>query len=120
MRIGNLAALAEEKVFAGEFGLVDAYLIEVRSIGGLSGSPVFLNLGVVRHVDNQVKYSTGGPMVFLLGLIHGHYDMPSSSVDIAQTDASEQLTTERVNTGMAIVVPMNKIFEVVNAHSRMR
>ena len=116
VRVGNLAALAEEKVSTKDFGLVDAYLIEARSIGGLSGSPVFLNLGVVRRIDNQIKHATGGPMVFLLGLIHGHYDVPSSSVDESQEDGTDHLTTERVNTGMAIVVPMHKIFEVVNAH----
>ena len=62
VRVGNLAALTEEKVATNDFGLVDAYLIEARSIGGLSGSPVFLNLWVVRHVEKQVKHATGGPI----------------------------------------------------------
>jgi hypothetical protein len=67
VRVGNLAALTEEKV-ATKLGLLDAYLIEARSIGGLSGSPVFLNLGVVRYLDKAVKHSTSGPISLLLGL----------------------------------------------------
>lgn len=118
VRVGNLAALAEEKVNTKEFGLVDAYLIEARSIGGLSGSPVFLNLGVVRYMDKQVKHAQGGPICFLLGLVHGHYDVPSSNIDNSSQGASDPLSSERVNTGIAIVVPIEKIAEVVEAHSR--
>ena len=119
VRVGNLAALTEEKVSTKDFGLVDAYLIEARSIGGLSGSPVFMNLGVVRYVGGAVKHAHGGPIFFLLGLIHGHYDVPSSAVDGVSEDATEteQLSSERVNTGIAIVVPMEKIVEVMNAHA---
>ena len=36
VRIGNLAAYPEERIQTGEFGEIDAYLIEARSIGGLS------------------------------------------------------------------------------------
>lgn len=119
VRVGNLAAMTEEKVSTKDFGLIDAYLIEARSIGGLSGSPVFLNLGVVRYVDGAVKHSKGGPIFFLLGLIHGHYDVPSSSIDDANEDMADHLSSERINTGIAIVVPMEKIMEVINAHSEM-
>lgn len=118
VRVGNLAAMAEEKVSTGDFGLIDAYLIEARSIGGLSGSPVFLNLGVVRHVDGKIKYSQGGPIYFLLGLIHGHYDVPSSAVDNTCKDAGVPLSTESINTGIAIVVPIEKIVEVMEAHTQ--
>jgi len=117
VRVGNLAALTEEKVNTKDFGLVDAYLIEARSIGGLSGSPVFLNLGVVRYVDKSVKHSTGGPIFFLLGLIHGHYDVPSASIDGVSSDAEETLTAERVNTGIAIVVPTEKVIEALDGYA---
>lgn len=117
VRVGNLAAMAEEKVSTKDFGLVDAHLIEARSIGGLSGSPVFLNMGVVRYLDGGVKYAQNGLMVLLLGLIHGHYDVPNSSVDTVDGQSAETLSAERVNTGIAIVVPMEKIREAIAAHS---
>ncbi len=50
VRIGNIAAMPSEKLKAKR-GLMDAYLIEVRSIGGLSGSPVFLSLGTMRSMS---------------------------------------------------------------------
>lgn len=115
VRVGNLAAMAEEQVATKAFGLMDAYLIEARSIGGLSGSPVFLNLGVVRYIDNQVKHAQGGPICLLLGLIHGHFDSTISSIDSHEQDANNPLSVERVNTGIAIVVPMHKIREAIDA-----
>ena len=117
VRVGNLAAMTEERVVTQHFGPMDAYLIEARSIGGLSGSAVFLNLGVVRHVGGQVKHAQGGPIFFLLGLIHGHYDVPSLSIDSSELDDGSGLTTEKINTGMAIVVPTHKIFEALESHA---
>lgn len=113
VRIGNLAALDEEKVQSAE-GPIDAYLIEARSLGGLSGSPVFLNLGTVRQIKGQVVGAAGGaPIILLLGLIHGHYDAPASNID-----SDEQvLTPERINVGIAIVVPIGKIMEAFDANS---
>ena len=43
IRIGNVAAMPEEPVYTKYCGYIDAYLIETRSISGLSGSPVFVN-----------------------------------------------------------------------------
>ena len=117
VRVGNLAVLAEEQVSTSELGLIDAYLIEARSIGGLSGSPVFLNLGVIRYVQNSVKHSTGGPIQLLLGVVHGHFDVKTSAVDGVQADAQAGLSVERVNTGIAIVVPIEKVIEAINAHA---
>lgn len=116
VRVGNLAAMAEERVVTQHFGPMDAYLIEARSIGGLSGSAVFLNLGVVRSVRGQIKYARSGPIFFLLGLIHGHFDVPSSSMDNSEMDDGSGLTTAKINTGMAIVVPTHKIFEAIESH----
>jgi hypothetical protein len=98
---------------------MDAYLIEARSIGGLSGSPVFLNLGVVRYIGNGIKHSTGGPIQLLLGLVHGHFDVHSSLTDDVLSDASQPLSAQRVNTGIAIVVPIEKVVETIDFHAPM-
>lgn len=115
VRVGNIACMTEEKISTRDFGEMDAYLVEARSIGGLSGSPVFLNLGTTRLIDNQVRFATG-QMFFFFGLIHGHYDVDSSRIDEADQMESTGLTVERVNTGMAIVVPFHKIDETVRAY----
>jgi hypothetical protein len=40
VRVGNLASYPSEQIQTRAFGRMEAYLIEARSIGGLSGSPV--------------------------------------------------------------------------------
>ncbi len=64
VRVGNLAALEEEGIVTRDFGRMAAYLIEARSIGGLSGSPVFLNLGHVRSLKGELKFSGAGIFFF--------------------------------------------------------
>jgi hypothetical protein len=112
VRVGNLAAFAEEKI-STELGLIDAHLIEARSIGGLSGSPVFLHLGVVRSVDNKVRTSVSGPVLYLLGLVHGHFkDVSSTGID----QISRNTDGTSLNTGIAMVVPVEKIIETLEAN----
>lgn len=113
VRTGSIAALAEEPVQTAR-GLIDADLIEARSIGGLSGSPVFVNLGVVRAVRNEFKHCAAGPVFFLLGLIHGHYDVNASEVDACwpAIDANGVIP-DKVNVGIAIVTPVASLLEAI-------
>jgi hypothetical protein len=56
---------------------MDAYLAEGRSIGGLSGSPVFVRNTVNRRVPTakgRPKHISGLGSLHLLGLIHGHWE----------------------------------------------
>jgi hypothetical protein len=71
-RVGNLASYPAEQIQTS-FGRMEAFLIEARSIGGLSGSLVFVHIGNVRVVEGQLKTATK-PVYYLGGLIHGHYD----------------------------------------------
>ncbi len=115
VRVGNLACLSEERVIT-EFGEIEAYLIEARSIGGLSGSPVFLNLGVSRMIKGQVMHAQNSPIFYLLGLIHGHFDVRVQTQDRIEPDKSDEMSPARINTGIAIVVPFSKIQEVIDAN----
>lgn len=114
VRIGNIAAMPEERVQTRDFGAIEAYLVEARSIGGLSGSPVFAHLVGVRHVGKTSKLESG--KVYLLGLMHGHWDSPVTGTDELTEDTLE---TERVNMGIAIVVPVSKVLEVLNRKELM-
>jgi hypothetical protein len=113
MRVGNIAAMPEEKVHSSLWGDLDAYLIEARSISGLSGSPVFTFLGPYRmkETSDSVEYvSVRRQAIFhLIGLIHGHYDA-ASEFDLVD-DATKQ-TRDKLNVGIAIVVPMTTVMEV--------
>lgn len=114
VRIGNIAALPDEQVktrFGPYSASIDAYLIEARSIGGLSGSPVFVHLPPLdgrRRPESKPAY--------LLGLMHGHWDVNLSSTDAVMTDS---LRSDAVNVGIGIVVPAKKILELINGPELM-
>jgi len=111
VRVGNIAAMPEEYVQVPGWGLIEAYLIEARSTGGISGSPVFVNLGLHRMMKGQFMQTIQGPIFYLLGLVHGHWNANSSS---NHTDTDHAPSAEKVNMGIAIVVPASKIIEVIN------
>jgi hypothetical protein len=113
VRYGNIAMLPTEKV-PTKIGDIDAYLIEARSIGGLSGSPAFVRETVNITIDEEGKgeifSAPSGRGTYLMGLMHGHWDIPPQAKnDMRTTDEEGQ-----VNMGIAIVVPATKILEVIN------
>ncbi|HIJ43631.1 MAG: hypothetical protein QF511_04350 [Rhodospirillales bacterium] len=106
VRVGNIAAMPEEKIETG-IGNIDAYLVESRSIGGLSGSPVFVHLSGVR----KGKLALGSEPIFWLGLMHGHWDARIRQDDTFEVDLFQH---EKVNMGIAIVIPVLKIIETLD------
>lgn len=111
-RIGNIAAMKDEKIQTTKH-LMDAYLIEARSIGGLSGSPVFISLGDVRFYQNKLHYTENGRSFLLIGLIYGHYDVHSLEWDEIESNTNIRSRIEKINTGIAIVTPVEKILETI-------
>jgi hypothetical protein len=84
VRHGNVAMLPTEQVQT-DLGYTDAYLVEVRSIGGLSGSPVFVRHTIgfpVQRTDGSSDMAfANGPATTLLGLMHGHWDIKESEMN---------------------------------------
>lgn len=108
VRIGNIAAMPDEPV-ATKIGPLDAYLVEARSIGGLSGSPVFVNPGPTRQIGGNLIVGAGSGF-YLLGIMHGHY-----AVDVSKLDpAAGGLSDEAINMGIAIVLPVTRILQTIN------
>jgi len=92
-------------------------LVEARSIGGLSGSPVFLNLGIARIIKKHVKFASGSQIYYLFGLVHGHYDVETGEIDSLEVEArTDSESRDSVNTGIAMVVPFRNIDAVIIAH----
>jgi hypothetical protein len=108
VRTGNIAMMPRDKVPVEQFGEMEAYLAEGRSIGGLSGSPVFCRSTVnmpMQTPDGKRAHLSGlGPLHFL-GLMHGHWDLPLKFSDAEKAEA--------VNMGVSIIVPAKKIREVL-------
>ncbi len=116
VRMGNLAMLPGEPV-PTKLGKMDAYLIEARSIGGISGSPVFVRQTV--FVSNTVhKWGTaefvdvyaGGPFS-VLGLIHGHWEIDPEDLNDPNIPWLGESEKGGVNLGIAIVIPAFKVLE---------
>ena len=81
---------------------IDAYLGEIASWGGQSGSPVF---HCKWPVSNRQKVPIGDPRgPHLLGLLHGHYK-------IWQTSESKDKFS--LNSGIGIIIPAKQITEVL-------
>jgi hypothetical protein len=110
VRIGNIAAMPDEPLVASR-GEMDGYLVETRSIGGISGSPVFVNLGALRARNTNIILGAG-PWFYLLGLMHGRWDMKHLAPIMFEIDSD--YLKQPLNSGIAIVVPVDKILEVIN------
>ena len=111
IRTGSIAAMPTPMV-AGGIGPMTAYLVEARSIGGLSGSPVFV------QVPHRVTWKTDSsedephrvlPFNFFMGLMHGHWDVRPMPDNIMDTGLNAQL----VNMGIGIVVPAQDVMAVL-------
>ena len=135
IRVGNIAAMPEEKVRMKldrkTWISAHAYLIESRSIKGLSGSPVFTyrdswegpqagelsNMSTYsfttasRLINDTSVFTTGAPSYYWLGLVHGHWEAEVVRSDIEDIDDGIK---EYVNTGIAIVVPATDVWEVLD------
>ena len=110
VRSGIIAAMPmepfEDHNTGGSFR---AYIAEMRSIGGLSGSPVFAFLRPGRV--NRAREIMMNQRVFLLGMIRGHWDYrrrDGGPLAFANGELAQ------VNMGMALVTPAQDILDLLN------
>jgi hypothetical protein len=107
VRSGNIAMMPSDKIRTQD-GEMEVYLAEGRSIGGLSGSPVFVHpsvqIGGMTNERGEPQQILGIGQLHFLGLMRGHWDLPVGG-QIAQAEA--------VNMGISIVIPAKKILEVL-------
>jgi hypothetical protein len=126
LRIGTIAAMPEEPIET-EYGLQEAFLLEVRSTDGLSGSPVCINiwgrtLPATAPPRRLPHPSEGRPLFFLAGMILGYNAVhnPIDMVEIAPRSRrgrkphKTQLAPVPLNTGIAVVLPIWRVLEAIN------
>jgi hypothetical protein len=114
-RLGTVAALVDKTdLVTTESGAkTRAHLIESRSIGGHSGSPVFLNLLVSRtyYADKKITlplpHQIGYPF---FGMLRSHLNAKDSGEYTTESKPS----TDWINSGIATVVPAMDIFDALN------
>lgn len=120
VRVGNIAAMPEERVWTKYCSYTEGYLVEAHSIGGLSGSPVFLNLTYSPPMTLNIggvtyEFGEDGKIDFhqypLFGLMHGHWDIPNMTDEVVTEDIDGQ--RESINAGVGVVIPVQKIIETL-------
>lgn len=107
VRTGIIAAMPNDPVQdvnSGEY--FEAYLAEVRSIGGLSGSPVWTVIAPGRVTPGAIEQSR--QRFYLLGLMRGHWQKENEWISDFQ-----DLEQESMNTGIAIVTPIQKALDII-------
>ena len=118
VRTGNVAMIPTEKIQT-ELGFSDVYLVEGRSIGGLSGSPVFVRRTETFNIqlpDERItEVNCPGPFK-LFGLMQGHWLIDPSEAN----KPSIRHIQKGVNAGIAIVTPAVKILEILNQPAMMK
>jgi hypothetical protein len=119
VRMGSIAMLPEDKVRTEDLGDIDAYLIEAHSLGGISGSPVFVTS--TRTVQSKAMIEgvarAGYDFVqaegfSLLGLVHGHWKGDSQDINAVYVRPSREAPA--INLGISLVIPAQKILETLN------
>lgn len=116
VRVGHLAMAPSEPIVPTSLGNIEAYVVEVKSLGGISGSPVFIRQTI--DIPGLFKWGTNIPataqaysnVVRLLGLAHGHWNLDLQKIN----DPSPEHAQDAFNIGLAIVVPAEHILEVLN------
>lgn len=92
------------------------HLVEMRSFGGESGSPVFFydeRLPVETPVAFNPGYGPGNQTrPALLGVLHGQFE-----IDKSVTRGQEEVGLAQLNSGIGIVVPLGAIIATLNTPS---
>jgi len=120
LRFGNISLMPEEPIAVKMYPdsedsslKIDAYLVEARSWGGYSGSPVFVYYPHHREL-NRLPFKGSGPE--LLGLIHGHHNIEQEIESLGDIGSARV----PINAGIAVVVPAQKIIDVLMEEEFMK
>ena len=112
VRAGILAATPSEPLTNGRTGapMHGCYLAEIRSIGGLSGSPVFVFLpyGRTWTSERAIRHSAS---YYLLGLLHGHWNVGREELSRTSFGAAE----EPLNTGIGVLIPITDVLTLLDS-----
>jgi hypothetical protein len=109
LRSGIISAMPDEALVDKQGRPFDSYLVEVRSIGGLSGSPVFVILPPTRPLVEGITTPVPGSF-HLLGIVRGHW---SQDALVSFNGKPTFLDIEQFNAGIASVTPMQQVAELL-------
>lgn len=110
-RFGNISMMPGELVKDGRNLRVEAFLVEMRSLSGFSGSPVFIHMGPGTFRGNGKMMQFYTETIGLIGIDSGHKNMIAHVQGI---DHGSSPPYVQLNTGISIVVPYWKIRNLID------
>jgi len=125
VRQGIISAEPQESFTDKKTGLsYSAYLAEIQSIGGLSGSPVFVHVPERQLLDceqdielrNRARQQNPAGFLFLLGLVRGHFD----EVDGVWPETREYGNGDKIHSGIATVTPIEEVLKIVAENEELK
>lgn len=115
LRTGVISSVPDELLEDQRTGLpYRGILLEMRSFGGLSGSPVLcvLEHGTWRNTPKRDLLSMPfGHKPLLVGIVRGHWNFQSRDVVV---DFGAEDATSLINTGVAIATPAEQLREMLD------
>lgn len=120
IRFGNVSMAPLEPIKHERGIMQDSYLVEARSIGGFSGSPVFADPGSFYHAEKGFVDFYMQAVIRLIGIdwCHLHRTMPVLEKD-GETPVTQGWRIYE-NTGMMGVVPAWKLLELLDDEDVVR
>lgn len=120
VRSGHVAMIPADRVPVSDWptNSMEAFLIEMRSLGGLSGSPVFVQRSIqVVPAEPSGRAPLAAGAIFLLGLMHGHWRFAKDSIDYAAESFVKDAGKDGLlNAGIAVVAPARHIRSLLLEH----
>jgi hypothetical protein len=113
-RFGNIAMMPGEPVLDGRGLHVEAFLVEMRSLAGFSGSPVFVYIGPGTYRGDGRMMPFYSENIGLIGIDTGHKILTSPVIDETTKKPVDPPCTVVQNSGVAIVAPVWKIRDVLD------
>lgn len=106
VREGKIAMMPKEKIPTTLHGLGDVYLVDCHVFGGNSGSPMFIDLAGSRNGNLTV-----GLNYRLLGVVSGYVE---ETANFELQTVAAYAGTIKANSGIAVVVPAQKILDLLD------
>lgn len=112
-RFGNVAMMPGQTVKDGRGLDVEAFLVEMRSLSGFSGSPVFVYMGPGTYRGNGSMMPFYSETIGLMGIDTGH-KVTHAKIESSSDELHNKLSVP-LNTGISIVAPMWSIDELLDS-----
>jgi hypothetical protein len=116
VRFGNISMMPWEPIRHPRGHDQESFLVETRSLGGYSGSPVFVHvIANVNRPDGQGGlYASGAGGVWLLGVDWGHLPIYEKVKQENKKDEVPEGWMVESNSGQMAVVPAWRLRELLN------